>query len=342
MMMLATFDSFFILLVFLNLSLPSMAPQYEKSAFYNYMIPILLPLNQIAMTGSIYSKVAITIERYLIVCHPFYVMSHRWKAKLYILPIITFSVVYNLPKFFEIQTTVTGSTSKLVDEGDNTTMNELQDNKESNNSTMEEEYTYGIKPTLLRQNFDYILMYMIWTNFVLMGVIPFTLLIALSALTLKGLKEHLSQQSEVYGMVQLGTASSRVKRDSSEVGMDTATNQTNGRAGSYCSSVYSENRNNEMCLAKISMWIIVIFIVCHSIRWIPNIYELIQHTRLTDEFQWPSWIESITHLSHFSTTFNASINFYIYYIVRLKKNQLKRVYKSSVSKIRVNMTSLHN
>jgi hypothetical protein len=57
---------------------------------------------QIALTGSIYSTLAITVERYLTVCHPFYTVSHRWSATHYVAPIVTFSFLYNLPKFFEL------------------------------------------------------------------------------------------------------------------------------------------------------------------------------------------------------------------------------------------------
>ena len=58
------------------------------------------------MTGSIYSTLAITVERYLTVCHPFYTVSHRWTAKHYVAPIVAFSFLYNLPKFFELYTSV--------------------------------------------------------------------------------------------------------------------------------------------------------------------------------------------------------------------------------------------
>ena len=37
-------------------------------------------------------------------------MSRTWRAHLYILPIISFSIIYNLPKFFELEVT-----SKVAD-----------------------------------------------------------------------------------------------------------------------------------------------------------------------------------------------------------------------------------
>lgn len=47
---------------------------------------------------------AITLERYLAVCKPFYRITREWSSRIFIIPIILISVIYNLPHFFEIQT----------------------------------------------------------------------------------------------------------------------------------------------------------------------------------------------------------------------------------------------
>ena len=72
-----------------------------------------------------------------------------------------------------------------------------------------------------------------------------------------------------------------------------------------------QSKKNEVALAKVSLTIVLIFILCHSIKWIPNIYELLRLSS-NDKRNWPSWIESTTHVAHFLMSFNSSVNFYVY------------------------------
>ena len=84
----------------------------------------------------------------------------------YIIPIVAFSICYNLPKFFELRTVLE------------------TDEEEAANSTTS---NYTIEPTAMRINEVYIKVYCIWMNFVFMGLGPFCLLIGLNALTLRTL-----------------------------------------------------------------------------------------------------------------------------------------------------------
>ena len=70
---------------------------------------------------------------------------------------------------------------------------------------------------------------------------------------------------------------------------------------------------NEVILAKFSIFIILVLIICHSIKWIPNVYELVQRMYGEDEYiNWPLWIQSVSQISHFLTVLNSSVNFYVY------------------------------
>ncbi len=109
-------------------------------------------------------------------------------------------------------------------------------------------------------------------NFIFMGLLPFVLLIILNSLMLHNLVKQYRSSN--------------------------AANLT------LCNQ-------KEIALAKVSLTIVIIFIVCHSVKWIPNLYEL---ARLANEDKraWPPWVESVTHISHFLMTLNSSTNFYIY------------------------------
>ena len=86
----------------------------------------------------------------------------------YIIPIVTFSLVYNLPKFFELKT---GERLEYV-------------NFTGHSETISR---YTIEPTELRTDELYIKIYCIWMNFVFMGAGPFFLLIILNALIVRSL-----------------------------------------------------------------------------------------------------------------------------------------------------------
>merc|ERR1719189_1144906 len=105
MILLASFDTAYILLNILLFVVPGMSQHYNRQGYAFLFAPILMPLTQISLTGSVYCTMAISVERYLTVCHPFYTASKNWSAKRYIIPILLFSVIYNLPRFFELSTT---------------------------------------------------------------------------------------------------------------------------------------------------------------------------------------------------------------------------------------------
>ena len=111
--------------------------------------------------------------------------------------------------------------------------------------TMEtiEDDKYGIVPTMMRLNPYYYRIYCVWLNLLLMGLGPFLLLIILNTLTLRELT--ISAMS-----VQPNTLEDRLAR-----------------------------RKN-IVLSKVSLAIVFVFIVCHSIKWIPNIYE---YTKVRNE-----------------------------------------------------------
>ena len=63
----------------------------------------LYPTAFVAETGTVYLTVLVTINRYLAVCRPYDPPGRRSveAARLHVLAVAVFSVVYSLPRFFE-------------------------------------------------------------------------------------------------------------------------------------------------------------------------------------------------------------------------------------------------
>ena len=298
MIMLSTFDNILVLLNIVIFVYPRFSESFNATG-YHYIAPYTLPVAQIAMTGSVYSTMAITVERYLIACKPFYVISHRWSAKRYIVPIVVFSISYNLPKFFETKTTA------LVDETD---MNKT---------------SFAIEATDLRLNKGYYNIYTIWMNFIFMGVLPFLLLMVLNILTLKSVVKQIRHMGKAPSVLQSNIQrSNNIKRQL----------LLNNRKKFNKRRKSETTTTNEEQLAKISLTIVLVSLICHGVRWVPNIYELVQISDPDFEedcFIWPAWIERVSNISHLLITLNASVNFYIYYAKHMKSVSKCILYKGT-------------
>ena len=105
MILLSCFDTIYILLSVVLFAVPGISTEYNK-LYHPYVVSIAIPTIQVALTGSVYCTTAISIERYLIVCRPFWTVSNNWSSKRYIIPILIISCVYNVPRFFELTTGV--------------------------------------------------------------------------------------------------------------------------------------------------------------------------------------------------------------------------------------------
>jgi len=147
--------------------------------------------------------------------------------------------------------------------------------------------TFQVGPTSLRLEPLYIKVYLIYSNLIVHGIIPLFLLIFLNIAIYRQIRK-------VRGIVPGGCLHQR-----------------------------------EVRLAQVSCGIVAVFIICHSIKWVPNIYELLQVQTgqvFTQDMEviWPAWVEYVTCLSHLLTTFNSSVNFYIYMFKHFKRRDTRQ------------------
>jgi len=240
------------------------------------LVCVVLPLAQISMTSSIYLTVCIAVERYTTVCHPFYKISHKWRSSLYIVPILILSLLYNIPKFFELR----------VAERENSTL------------ALENVTDFEIKPTDLRLNHLYINVYLIYLNLIVNGLVPFISILVLNICIYLQIVQ-----------IQKGNVVSNVR-----------------------------SNQQEIRLSQISVAITGVFILCHSVKWIPNIWELATVLQSGKVDDWPDWVQLISCLSHLLTTFNSSVNFFIY-LIKYKQRKHNNQSVTSVDMENITVTT---
>ena len=67
----------------------------------------------IGRVGSVFVTIAITVERYVVVCH----RTSEFKGKFLLIPLpIISAILYNIPKFFEIEATEYSSNDKVSEQ----------------------------------------------------------------------------------------------------------------------------------------------------------------------------------------------------------------------------------
>ena len=125
-----------------------------------------------------------------------------------------------------------------------------------------------------------------------MGIVPYMTLVILNSRILNDLRLHLRHRREC------SVLESR--------------HPTNGEI------VFSEcciplrrkviTKKNQMLLAKTNLVMVLTFILCHSLRWIPNAYEYKYNQMYDDQ----SWVQSVEYISHLLIALSSSANSYIY------------------------------
>ncbi|KAJ8960432.1 hypothetical protein NQ318_013715 [Aromia moschata] len=105
---LARIDTVLIVTSMLLFGLPGIYPYCGCLFTYYYVVyphiaPAVYPLATMAQTASVYVTLTVSLERFVAVCHPLRARSlcTYGRARTYMIGIVVFSVLYNLPRLWE-------------------------------------------------------------------------------------------------------------------------------------------------------------------------------------------------------------------------------------------------
>ena len=152
---LARCDTVLILTSMLLFGIPAIHPYTGYLEYYYYYLypiisPIVYPIAMSAQTASVYLTLTVTLERYVAVCHPLRAraLCTYGRAKIYVIVIIIFALLYNIPRFWEVG----------VQSSDHEELGEI----------------FCIMASDLRANSLYIKIYIHWLYMIFIYFLPFT------------------------------------------------------------------------------------------------------------------------------------------------------------------------
>ena len=268
------------------------SPTFRDLHFYFYFI---YPFRGIVMCSIIYMTIIISFQRYKSITSPLDIQmqsrSSRGATWLQVLkfvgPVILFSVIFQIPTFFEIATE-----SELV-----------ADNKSFANATsiaisekIENYDTYDVVTRLvisdLRSHDMYVLIYQNFANIIVTGIIPLLLLAYFNFFICKGMRKFVEERST-------RRKESQYKNNESDLQEE------------------QENRNqrNQTIILFV---IVIIYVLCHSLRIILNIVDVATHSTtfrdLNNDCRYghPLWVLISHPISEALLKLNSSVNFFIY------------------------------
>ena len=97
---LASFDALFLLCAIATFGLPTVSPSY-KTDFFIHVMPITYGLTHTTRVGSVFATVSVTLERFFAIVFPFKDVN---RLKKFLIPsTVVFTIIYNIPKFFEVR-----------------------------------------------------------------------------------------------------------------------------------------------------------------------------------------------------------------------------------------------
>ena len=154
----------------------------DSNIFYSFC---RIGFAHIGRVGSVFITVAITVERYLSVCHP----NIECKGKCLLVPVpVILAIIYNIPKFFELET-ISYNYESTNESNNHFVANETFYDDHNQTYVIHEVEDIGYRGTALRLNHWYVVLYVFWSKFLLVEIIPWVTVIVLNVCIWRKIKE---------------------------------------------------------------------------------------------------------------------------------------------------------
>ena len=221
------------------------------------------PCGHMALFGTILMTLAIAHERYLAVKDPLYYMraggqSPKTRLMIYVIPATILSVAFNIPRFFIFNLVMKNAPTTTAYDNDTTTT-----------AATTTAMIYSVELSKLGNSGSYLFYYTYLANTGLFGIIPFCLIVFFNFLTYSMMREQnqICQQSVSHD--KKGSWMPTNKRKLSNL---TPKNPKNfERQETFASEL--ERREEEKNVSRVMKVIAVVFLGCHSMRVVLNVYD---------------------------------------------------------------------
>ncbi|XP_059087497.1 FMRFamide receptor-like [Tigriopus californicus] len=250
---LSSFDLLYLTIAIAIFGLPAVSPSYSRT-IYVYILPVSFGFGHIGRVGSVFVTTSVTIERYFAIVHP---LKHFSAKKFLLLISAILAVLYNIPKFYELERKVMNGTNVTVVSG-----------------------------SALRSNPIYVTYYIFWSKFILIEVIPYFIILVLNSLII----------GKIWKSTQFRK---RFVNCENEIDPDMTSRQ-----------------KREANLGVVLISISILFILCQSVKIIPDMYEVafcrLGNSELMPKCPATPLMASLIDISHLLLAINSSANFIIY------------------------------
>ena len=284
----------------------------HQSIFVNFVYPV----RSIFMVSSIYMTVALTLERYFAITSP---VEYRVRERTsmtkrlfyYVMPVLGFSILYYIPKWLDLNVGEINDCEKDASSLITTAIDDMNDISVELNVACN--VTYPLVPTPLRINHIYVFWYINISNLLLTAVIPVAVLTYLNCRIYTSLNQFVARQPSINS--SQSTSSAR------------------------------RQQTNDVKKVFILFSIVIIFVLCHSIRIILNIDEFINLTKFKEEREKGCdgvnfWAQVIVPINQLLIILNSSANFFIYVFFDKGFQQVLR--QACILRTEVEAHGIHN